>query len=97
MKGTGRDPTRKPGRKGGGHAPARGEDGSWGIQIADGGPGIQPRLSENLFEPFVSGRASEGAGLGLAISRELAASHGGSLTLVETGPMGTTFALRLPH
>ena len=67
------------------------------IRIADDGPGIPPRLSENLFEPFVSGRASEGAGLGLAISRELAANHGGALTLVETGPSGTTFALRLPH
>ena len=67
------------------------------IQIADDGPGIPPRLSESLFEPFVSGRASEGAGLGLAISRELAASHGGALTLVETGPAGTTFALRLPQ
>ena len=67
------------------------------IQIADDGPGIPPRLSERLFEPFVSGKASDGTGLGLTISRELAANHAGDLRLVQTGPDGTTFELRLPH
>lgn len=66
------------------------------IRIADDGPGIPPRLSERLFEPFVSGKASDGTGLGLTISRELAANHGGELRLVETGPDGTTFELKLP-
>lgn len=66
------------------------------IRIIDDGPGIPPRLSERLFEPFVSGGGSDGTGLGLTISRELAANHGGDLRLVETGPNGTTFELRLP-
>jgi len=66
------------------------------IRIQDDGPGIPPRLSERLFEPFVSGKASEGTGLGLTISRELAANHGGELRLLQTGPGGTTFELRLP-
>ena len=66
------------------------------IRLADNGPGMPARLSEKLFEPFVSGRASDGTGLGLTISRELATNHGGELTLVETGPGGTTFELRLP-
>ncbi|HZV85063.1 MAG TPA: HAMP domain-containing sensor histidine kinase [Brevundimonas sp.] len=91
------DATRRTGRRGVVRVTASGDDDFCIIRIADDGPGIPPRLSENLFEPFVSGRASEGAGLGLAISRELAASHGGALTLVETGPTGTTFELRLPH
>ncbi|MGV8929761.1 MAG: sensor histidine kinase [Brevundimonas sp.] len=91
------DPTRRTGRRGAVRLTAAIEDSACVIQITDDGPGIPPRLSENLFEPFVSGRASEGAGLGLAISRELAASHGGALTLVQTGPNGTSFALRLPH
>jgi len=91
------DPTRRTGRKGVVRVTASTENGDCVIHVADDGPGIPSRLSESLFEPFVSGRASEGAGLGLAISRELAASHGGALTLVETGPSGTTFALRLPH
>jgi signal transduction histidine kinase len=91
------DATRRTGRKGVVRVTTSSDDGYCVIRVADDGPGIPPRLSENLFEPFVSGRASDGAGLGLAISRELAASHGGELTLVETGPTGTTFELRLPH
>jgi signal transduction histidine kinase len=90
------DATRRTGRKGAVRVTVSTAGNDCIIQIADDGPGIPARLSENLFEPFVSGRASEGAGLGLAISRELAANHGGTLTLVETGPTGTTFALRLP-
>jgi signal transduction histidine kinase len=72
-------------------------DGDCVIRVSDDGPGIPPRISEKLFEAFVSGRASGGTGLGLTISRELAENGGGSLTLVETGPSGTTFELRLPH
>jgi signal transduction histidine kinase len=67
------------------------------IRIADDGPGIPPRLSDRLFEAFVSGRASGGSGLGLTISRELAELNGGSLALVKTGPDGTVFELRLPN
>ena len=88
-----------PGRAGRGGAVrviATVEDDDSVIRLTDDGPGIPPRLSGNLFEPFVSGRASEGTGLGLTISRELAANHGGALTLVDTGPGGTTFELRLP-
>ena len=72
------------------------EGGAAVIRISDNGPGIPPRLSERLFDPFVSGRASDGTGLGLTISRELAISHGGDLVLVDTGPEGTRFELRLP-
>ncbi len=94
------DATRAPGRKGAAlgsvmvEAEAR-ADGCV-IRIVDNGPGIPPRLAERLFEPFVSGGGSDGTGLGLTISRELAANHGGELKLVETGPTGTTFELRLP-
>ena len=66
------------------------------IRIQDDGPGIPQRLAERLFEPFVSGKASDGTGLGLTISRELAANHGGDLRLLHTGPEGATFELRLP-
>ena len=72
------------------------DEAGWLIRIADDGPGIPARVSEQLFDPFVSGRASEGTGLGLTISRELATAHGGTLDLVQTGPDGTVFALRLP-
>lgn len=66
------------------------------IRLTDNGPGIPPRLAERLFEPFVSGKASDGTGLGLTISRELAALHGGDLRLVETSERGAVFELALP-
>jgi len=91
------DATRPAGLTGTVRVSALGEGEDCVIRVSDDGPGIPARLSERLFEPFVSGRASEGTGLGLTISRELAALHGGALTLVGTGPDGTTFELRLPH
>ncbi|WP_312064588.1 HAMP domain-containing sensor histidine kinase [Brevundimonas sp.] len=88
------DPARD--RKGRITVRAETRDGVVAIRITDDGPGIPERLAGRLFEPFVSGRASEGTGLGLTISRELAAHHGGELRLLDTGPEGTTFELRLP-
>lgn len=75
---------------------ARAEGSQVVLQIADNGPGIPSRLAEKLFDPFVSGGDWDGTGLGLTISRELAANHGGQLNLIHTGPKGTVFELRLP-
>jgi signal transduction histidine kinase len=66
-----------------------------GVIVADDGPGISTELRQRLFEPFVSGRPG-GTGLGLAVSRQIAERHGGSLTLVGEGP-GAVFELRLPR
>lgn len=77
-------------------ATARPDETGWVIEIADDGPGVPDRLAEKLFQPFVSGSGSEGTGLGLTIARELAVAHGGDLRLIETGPTGTRFELRLP-
>ena len=87
-----------PARDKKGHITVRAEarDGVVAVRITDDGPGIPDRLAGRLFEAFVSGRASEGTGLGLTISRELAANHGGELRLLNTSPEGTTFELRLP-
>ncbi len=66
------------------------------VTLADDGPGLPARARANLFQPFAGSARRGGSGLGLAISRELAQGHGGDLTLVSTGPTGTTFELRLP-
>jgi signal transduction histidine kinase len=66
------------------------------IRIADNGPGVPQRVQARLFLPFSGSGRPDGAGLGLAIARELAQAHGGDVTLTETGPMGSTFELRLP-
>jgi signal transduction histidine kinase len=71
------------------------------ILVDDKGPGINPAERELVLEPFVRleqsrNRATGGAGLGLAIARNVAETHGGRLTL-ETAPAGGTRAVvRLP-
>ncbi|WP_187271673.1 ATP-binding protein [Massilia arenae] len=54
------------------------------IRIADNGPGIADKIRARLFEPFISLKSS-GLGLGLAISRAIVETHGGTLS-VEPGP-----------
>jgi signal transduction histidine kinase len=66
------------------------------ILVADNGPGVSERARERLFLPFSGSSRPGGAGLGLAIARELAQGHGGDLLLAKTGPGGSTFELRLP-
>ena len=66
------------------------------LRLTDDGPGLPERAQANLFQPFTGSARRGGTGLGLTIARELAQGHGGDLTLVETGPAGTTFELRLP-
>jgi len=66
------------------------------LRVADNGPGVPERVQPKLFQPFAGSGRPEGAGLGLAIARELAQAQGGDLTLAETGPMGSVFEVRLP-
>ena len=49
----------------------------------------------HIFEPFFSSNDAQGAGLGLAIARELAERMSGELA-VDSVPGSTTFSLRLP-
>jgi signal transduction histidine kinase len=72
------------------------DDGAWRIALADNGPGLPERAIERLFQPFAGSSRPDGAGLGLAIARELAQGHGGDLALADNGPQGATFELRLP-
>ncbi|HEX9339501.1 MAG TPA: HAMP domain-containing sensor histidine kinase, partial [Pseudonocardiaceae bacterium] len=72
------------------------------IDVADDGPGIDPDLVPTLFERFATAPADGRAGahrrygLGLALVSEIAARHGGSVSLVDNGRPGATFRLRLP-
>ncbi len=54
------------------------------ISITDNGPGIDPELASEIFQPFVTRKpAGEGHGLGLYISRELAGYHGWRLDVAR--------------
>jgi len=69
------------------------------ISVRDTGPGVDPEISESVFEAYQIGgdrSRSGGAGLGLAISRELARLLGGELSHVESSTPGACFQLRLP-
>jgi signal transduction histidine kinase/DNA-binding NarL/FixJ family response regulator len=66
------------------------------IEVADNGPGIPPVLLGRLFEPFATHGKSRGNGLGLAIAKQIAEAHGGTLT-VQSASSGATFTLRLPQ
>ena len=67
------------------------------LLVRDDGPGMDETTATRLFEPFFTTKAAEsGTGLGLATCLRLAEQAGETLSLVETGPQGTTFALSLP-
>jgi two-component system sensor kinase FixL len=66
------------------------------LSVADNGPGIAPDLVPNLFRAFSSSKGG-GLGLGLAISRTIAQTHGGDLTVDPGGGgRGACFTLHLP-
>jgi signal transduction histidine kinase len=81
---------------------AHAADGMAVIEVSDTGIGMAPGTLPLIFEALVQGpvgidRAQGGLGLGLALVRELAALHGGSVTAASPGPgQGSTFTLRLP-
>src|SRR3954471_3003817 len=67
------------------------------LEVSDAGLGIKRQNIPHIFEPFFTSneQAAGGAGLGLAIARELAERMHGRLT-VRSGPGRTTFSLVLP-
>jgi signal transduction histidine kinase len=67
------------------------------IVVRDDGRGLRDDELPYLFEPFYQGRESgAGGGLGLAIARELAGAHGGSVTATSDPGGGARFTVVLP-
>lgn len=82
------------------------------LAVADEGSGIPPDAQPHVFERFFrvdpartagmlvrgapAGHHASGAGLGLAIARWVAESHGGTLTLAHSTPAGSEFLATLP-
>lgn len=64
------------------------------LAVCDDGPGIAAERLEEVFQAFVRGPESRGAGLGLSIVRQIAAEHGGQ-AWAEAGPGGRVY-LELP-
>jgi len=72
------------------------ENGAVHIEISDNGPGIPHGVMGRIFQPFSASASRGGAGLGLAIARELARGMNGELELVGSSPSGAAFSLRVP-
>lgn len=83
------------------------EDENVSVKVEDGGPGISPAERERIFERFYQtdksrrGDRERGAGLGLAIAREIIQTHGGSIFIDESRgtnspAQGSVFVVKLP-
>jgi signal transduction histidine kinase len=75
-------------------------DAIW-VEVADDGPGVDPQLGDEVFEPFVTTKAS-GTGLGLAMAQRIVEAHGGALACLAgrgVGPegRGACFRFELPR
>lgn len=65
------------------------------IRITDEGPGLDPALEGQVFDPFVTGRDS-GTGLGLALVRRVVEEHEGQVGLESLPTRGAEAVVRLP-
>ena len=70
------------------------------VIVADTGPGIAPSEHEEIFQLFYRSPSQrhlhQGVGIGLALARQLAEAHGGTLVVASSPGAGATFTLSLP-
>jgi len=69
------------------------------VSVADSGPGIAPEHQARIFERFYrvdASRVTRGAGLGLAIAKDIVERHGGSIVVASEPGHGATFTVCLP-
>ena len=75
-----------------------GTGGAVRFAVTDSGPGIPDEFAQKIFDRFsqVPGGEAGTAGLGLSLAAQIAAVHGGALTLANPGQPGACFECRLP-
>jgi two-component system NtrC family sensor kinase len=67
------------------------------ITVADTGAGIEPEHLERIFDPFFTTKdPDQGTGLGLMISHQIVADHGGTIEVRSRPGEGSTFTVKLP-
>lgn len=76
------------------------EDGAVSITVGDTGIGIRPEAMKDLFAPFKQGdsnldREAGGAGLGLALAKEIVDLHGGEISVESEPGYGSLFVVSL--
>ena len=65
------------------------------LEVADNGPGIDPRLRTRIFEPYYSSKKG-GTGLGLAIVSAVVTDHHGFVRVTNNQPFGSRFRIEFP-
>lgn len=75
---------------------ARAEDPGVAIEVRDTGAGIAPEQIDRIFNRFYKSAESRGAGLGLAIAKQLVEAHGGRISATSVVGLGTTIRFTLP-
>ncbi|MDB5224446.1 MAG: Two-component system, NarL family, sensor histidine kinase EvgS [Candidatus Adlerbacteria bacterium] len=73
------------------------------LRVRDNGIGIQPRMLEHIFEPFIQLENTErttkstGLGIGLSLTKQLVDMHGGTIEAHSAGPrLGSEFVVKIP-
>jgi signal transduction histidine kinase len=69
------------------------------VSVSDNGIGIAPEHVSRLFQPFQRLNLKseyEGTGLGLAVARQIAEAHGGSIGVRSNAEQGVVFEVLLP-
>ncbi|MCB0404912.1 MAG: PAS domain S-box protein [Bdellovibrionales bacterium] len=75
------------------------EENEWVFSVKDNGPGVDPKASDRIFEPFQRGveeSEASGTGLGLSICRKTVERHGGRIWLSQRTDGLTEFCFSLP-
>lgn len=65
------------------------------LTVSDSGPGLDPQIQDQLFEPHISTKEG-GQGLGLAIVRTIVSDHGGFIKAKNRPGGGAVFTVELP-
>lgn len=66
------------------------------VAVIDNGPGIPPDRMKWIFEPFHTTKGLRGTGLGLAVTKQIIAEHGGKIRVESAPDIGSTFRVALP-
>jgi signal transduction histidine kinase len=67
------------------------------VMFQDDGPGIQPEILSNIFDPFyTTKRPGRGTGLGLSICKAVLKEHGGNIEARSAQGGGAVFTVTLP-
>jgi len=67
------------------------------FEFIDEGGGIPPDLQTHIFDPFVSGEKSQGAGLGMTIVKKIIDEHHAHIDVRSVIAKGTTICISLPR